>query len=460
MADSEDLNTPNPSESILELTTRMTEETNEEVNLFQQEIESQSIELHQERVNENLSVVHGDTDIQTGMDSSMEHEMSNFAFPLSASPLSEAPAELSSKSIPEVSTPTTPLHSNDINVSTGYVLPHRNNRRKPPNRYSSEVEDRRSKYPIANYVSTKGLDPANLADEKYVGEGRSIIEQGTEDTDVDMEEAISLQVENYEILISSCAKPARNVSESCEEPAGEKRFLSYSASKLITEESSNEMMVFGSSCIISGSEKGNSGVSATSEPDGSQNEIVNCVSPSSLSIIPSEVSLALKSPTPSVSPRISSRKSLRASSMLTASQKDSKDERSNPILPVDMGEREVLLEEIKDLRSQLQYYTDSSSSSVLNRNSLMKLTYSCEPRLTWRRNRARCILLKSDFSSRVIICISTKTFNGDWIVKHRTFLGCETRILQVPWTVVSRFVENLATLFLPMRGPDLASQEL
>ncbi|KAB5514762.1 hypothetical protein DKX38_028668 [Salix brachista] len=47
----------------------------------------------------------------------------------------------------------------------------------------------------------------------------------------------------------------------------------------------------------------------------------------------------------------------------------------------DLGEREVLLEEIQDLRSQLQYYTDSSSSSVLKRNSLLKLTYSCEPSL-------------------------------------------------------------------------------
>ncbi|KAJ6334140.1 hypothetical protein OIU78_011113 [Salix suchowensis] len=64
-----------------------------------------------------------------------------------------------------------------------------------------------------------------------------------------------------------------------------------------------------------------------SEPNSSQNETVNCVSPSSLSIVPSEVSLVLKSPTPSVSPRISSsRKSLRTSSILTASQKDSKDE--------------------------------------------------------------------------------------------------------------------------------------
>ena len=33
----------------------------------------------------------------------------------------------------------------------------RNNRGKPPNRYCPDVEERRSKYPIANYVSTQHL---------------------------------------------------------------------------------------------------------------------------------------------------------------------------------------------------------------------------------------------------------------------------------------------------------------
>lgn len=47
----------------------------------------------------------------------------------------------------------------------------------------------------------------------------------------------------------------------------------------------------------------------------------------------------------------------------------------------DMGEREVLLEEIQDLRSQLQYYVDSSSTSSRTRNSVLQLTYSCEPKL-------------------------------------------------------------------------------
>jgi len=62
-----------------------------------------------------------------------------------------------SESIPEVSSPTTPLYINVMDTSTGYTLPFRHNRGKPPNRYSPDIEDRRSKYPIANYVSTQRL---------------------------------------------------------------------------------------------------------------------------------------------------------------------------------------------------------------------------------------------------------------------------------------------------------------
>ncbi|PSS32623.1 Kinesin-like protein [Actinidia chinensis var. chinensis] len=45
----------------------------------------------------------------------------------------------------------------------------------------------------------------------------------------------------------------------------------------------------------------------------------------------------------------------------------------------DMGERDVLLEEIQDLRSQLQYYVDTSPNLARKRRSLLQLTYSCEP---------------------------------------------------------------------------------
>ena len=45
----------------------------------------------------------------------------------------------------------------------------------------------------------------------------------------------------------------------------------------------------------------------------------------------------------------------------------------------EMGEREVLLEEIHDLKAQLQCYTDSSLTSSRKRGSLLKLTHTCDP---------------------------------------------------------------------------------
>lgn len=60
------------------------------------------------------------------------------------------------ENIAEVNIP----QSDSINCVTdpiGYSLPYRHNRGKPPNRYSPEFEDRRSKYPIANHVSTHRL---------------------------------------------------------------------------------------------------------------------------------------------------------------------------------------------------------------------------------------------------------------------------------------------------------------
>lgn len=46
-----------------------------------------------------------------------------------------------------------------------------------------------------------------------------------------------------------------------------------------------------------------------------------------------------------------------------------------------MGERDVLLEEIQDLRSHLQYYIDSSPMPPRKRSPLLQLTYSCQPSL-------------------------------------------------------------------------------
>lgn len=61
------------------------------------------------------------------------------------------------ENIPKVSSPTTPLQTNAIDTSAGYVLPFRHNRGKPPNRYSPDIEKQRFKYLVANYVSTQRL---------------------------------------------------------------------------------------------------------------------------------------------------------------------------------------------------------------------------------------------------------------------------------------------------------------
>ena len=64
------------------------------------------------------------------------------------------PEDPSPENILEVRSPVTSRISNDMDTPICHKLPFRHNRGKPPNRYSPEVEERRSKYPIANYVST------------------------------------------------------------------------------------------------------------------------------------------------------------------------------------------------------------------------------------------------------------------------------------------------------------------
>ena len=56
------------------------------------------------------------------------------------------------KEIPKVSCPLVTKHLTD-----SYQLPPRHNHGKPPECYSPDIETHKSKYPIANYVSTKKL---------------------------------------------------------------------------------------------------------------------------------------------------------------------------------------------------------------------------------------------------------------------------------------------------------------
>lgn len=51
------------------------------------------------------------------------------------------PTVLSPENIPEVSTCNTPSNINDLDNTTGYTLPFRQNHGMPPNRYSPEIEN-------------------------------------------------------------------------------------------------------------------------------------------------------------------------------------------------------------------------------------------------------------------------------------------------------------------------------
>ena len=69
--------------------------------------------------------------------------------PKNTEPLhSQVPKDPPPGNISEVSTPTTSLQTDVLETSVGYALPFRHNRGKPPNRYSPDEEERRSKYPI------------------------------------------------------------------------------------------------------------------------------------------------------------------------------------------------------------------------------------------------------------------------------------------------------------------------
>ena len=65
---------------------------------------------------------------------------------LNESPYSLVPEAPPLENIPEVSSPTTPTHTNALDTSASYVLPFKKNHGKPPNQYSPNVGEKRSKY--------------------------------------------------------------------------------------------------------------------------------------------------------------------------------------------------------------------------------------------------------------------------------------------------------------------------
>uniref|UniRef100_A0A2P2ITY0 Kinesin motor domain-containing protein n=1 Tax=Rhizophora mucronata TaxID=61149 RepID=A0A2P2ITY0_RHIMU len=199
---------------------------------------------------------------------------------------------------------------------------------------------------VENLCIQAGLQQAGSEYQNPIDQSRNAIE-GPEDTDVDMEEGIYEQVGNHQITTADVAEAVLNTPEFSNanvhvhhdlevnekeglliDTLGEdkgKKTLSSSISTLVSEESLTKMGGVGSSCPDFHSLSNQAGISVTTKHNA-ENDVVNCASPSALSVIPCEVSPLLKSPIPSVSPRMnSSKNSLQTSSALTASQKNSKD---------------------------------------------------------------------------------------------------------------------------------------
>lgn len=206
------------------------------------------------------------------------------------------------------------------------------------------------------------------SEEGIIGEPQSnmsqnecIKEEASEDTDVNMEEEISEQVEKHETMIVDCGEQVKNtqnssqtdllsphnqseinedeshihliVSKPNENPSEqfteEKKPLDSPVCNLPNEEPLSKVVENSPTCQFSESVGAVSlGISEAEASNDSPNGLMDGIPPSNLSIVPCNISPVLKSPTLSVSPRVSnnSRKSLRTSSMLTASQKDLRDE--------------------------------------------------------------------------------------------------------------------------------------
>ncbi|XP_009788676.1 kinesin-like protein KIN-12B [Nicotiana tabacum] len=168
-------------------------------------------------------------------------------------------------------------------------------------------------------------------------------EEGSEDTDVTMEEEVSehVQPENKVIdcagvrTLDNCSMAGESIHQSCEEENVEAA-LKKSMSKRLDSDLSREPIEV--ECLPSLAINLHQGVKrelveeTASEQCEDYNERTTensskCLDGDAaftdLSIVTNDKSPILKSPTPSVSPRVnSSRKSLRTSSMLSASQKD------------------------------------------------------------------------------------------------------------------------------------------
>ena len=212
--------------------------------------------------------------------------------------------------------------------------------------------------------------------------GECTKEQDSEDTDVKMEEGIS---EQDEAMIVDCdesvgGKPepsdvnfldCNNVPQENDQQtdklgnnslrlsAQDNKSLCSSASKLLNEELETKTVQDNCyDCPQSEPDSEEPHLPVEEQCNESPNRSMNCVSPS-LTIATHDVSSMLKSPTPSISPKTnSSRKSLRTSSMLSASQKD----------PID---RKLILEAVRNsLAKSLKGHSSNAMSTQTSKSFL------------------------------------------------------------------------------------------
>lgn len=137
------------------------------------------------------------------------------------------------------------------------------------------------------------------------------------------------------------------------------------------------------------------------------------------------------------------------------------------------GEREVLMEEIQSLRSQLQFYIDSSSTSSRKQYPLLQLTYSCDPStaatltaipdLTDERDETNEILAssKNDIEANEILA-SYKKYNeaNEILASSKNDIEAQFEQERIKWTEAeSRWISLSEELRAELESSRLLSEK-
>ncbi|QHO37004.1 Kinesin-like proteinB [Arachis hypogaea] len=149
-------------------------------------------------------------------------------------------------------------------------------------------------------------------------------EDGDEEMEIDEEgvhdhDAVSCSA----TMLDNCNVAQNDKEQDMGKPCDDKNTPSCSGSRCLNEKSSSSIVTTSFSLPVGESLGDFTGFSAPKTCSDSPSATMDCVTPDSLSIVPCDSSPLLKSPTLSISPRLSSgRKSLRMSSVVSPSEND------------------------------------------------------------------------------------------------------------------------------------------